>query len=464
MKEISFLIPAYNQSEKLKKCIQSITKYEGNDIEIIVNDDCSEENLKQVIDLCNDNRIKLFRNKNNLGLDLNILNGVKNCEGKFIFLLRTSDYVIAESIPYIIEIIKKNPKVVYITGTCLDDDGLPRMMLEEKCFCGGLDAINKIWQLHFHPSGSLFRRDQVDLKLYFRYYNMFSNDHRLYFMVEQLMRLKLAEAGDVYTIGRPIWIWTYTNRNTIKSVHNNGRVYDLDIIYARYENEQFFINSEIDINFQTVCRLESFEFWLRAATWDYVNIMKDAVLMNHYGIKSRKIDVENERNRYLEYVKNTDIRLGIVDAEYLLNKHAIIQKNIDFEKQYNKNIFSHQLAVSSAEKTLRLLENVKKRGGIKNVIKVNGYSSITLYGMGYLGTIVWNEMIKEDIKPQYICDKKYKKSLEIENGLWAIPPEKLEMVKTDIVIITPMHIVLDIMSQFKLKCKIVSIEEFLMNC
>lgn len=70
---LSICIPVYNQSSLLRVCLNELLRYKGNDIEVVVNDNCSEENLKEVIDSFNDNRLKYYRNETNLGQDLNII-------------------------------------------------------------------------------------------------------------------------------------------------------------------------------------------------------------------------------------------------------------------------------------------------------------------------------------------------------------------------------------------------------
>ena len=59
---ISFCITVYNQSELVKKCIDSIVSYKGNDIEIVVSDDNSSENIRELLYTYHDDRIKYYVN------------------------------------------------------------------------------------------------------------------------------------------------------------------------------------------------------------------------------------------------------------------------------------------------------------------------------------------------------------------------------------------------------------------
>jgi len=60
--EISFCIPVYNQRDLLKQCVDRIVEYPGNEIEIVVQDDCSTDDLRELIDCYEDPRIRYYCN------------------------------------------------------------------------------------------------------------------------------------------------------------------------------------------------------------------------------------------------------------------------------------------------------------------------------------------------------------------------------------------------------------------
>ncbi len=416
-----------------------------------------------IVENFHDDRIRLCTNKENLGLDENILCGIENCRGKFVFLLVSTDLVISQSIPYMIEVIKDHPDVVYISGTSLDNDGLPRNILKEHSYKMGIEALSVHWKLHAHPAGSLFRKSAINIARYKKYLNMFQ-EKKFYFMVEQLMRLDLSQKGDFYFISRPIWIYTYRHRNRKLSVHNNAHIYDIDIIYQRYKSEQMFIANELNCDWKVECQIYSFEFWLRAVTWDYLNIMKDEGLRNHYGIEQRTVDIDMERKNFLRYVSHIELEYDIIDAKYLSKKNAAIKDNILFKELYEKQIKSHEKAIKSSQPTLQIIEEIKNAGfGINDIFEKSGCKKIGLYGMGYLGIIIWNEIVGGGIKPEYICDKKYDEKVTLENGVPALPPGWMHLYDVDVLIVTPMHLAEDIFSELTNidRQKVKTIYEFL---
>lgn len=95
MYKVSVIIPVYNQEELIIKAIESIPKRE--DIEIIVIDDCSEDNTWNVlIEYRNKNpqmfNLILLYNEENKGVGYTVNKGYDNARGEYIVLLGSDDY------------------------------------------------------------------------------------------------------------------------------------------------------------------------------------------------------------------------------------------------------------------------------------------------------------------------------------------------------------------------------------
>ena len=46
---LSICIPTYNRSEVLKESLMQLLKYEGDDIEVVISDNCSPDNTEEVV-------------------------------------------------------------------------------------------------------------------------------------------------------------------------------------------------------------------------------------------------------------------------------------------------------------------------------------------------------------------------------------------------------------------------------
>ena len=67
MPELTVSMPAYNTGEYIGQAIRSVLGQERVDVELIVVDDCSQDNTLEVVRSFNDPRIRLIRNKKNMG-------------------------------------------------------------------------------------------------------------------------------------------------------------------------------------------------------------------------------------------------------------------------------------------------------------------------------------------------------------------------------------------------------------
>lgn len=91
MVKISVVIPTYNRPELLKNSINSVLSQSFPDTEIIVIDDCSTDNTQSVLGNYKDGRLKVIRNKTNMGIAAVRNIGVTNSQGKYIAFLDDDD-------------------------------------------------------------------------------------------------------------------------------------------------------------------------------------------------------------------------------------------------------------------------------------------------------------------------------------------------------------------------------------
>ena len=117
---LSFSIPIYNRSDRIKKIIEHIVEFKSNEIEIVISDNASTDDTKEVVSKFNDPRIKYFRNKKNVGMDANFILVIKRATGKFIFLLMDEDEVELETIPWILNEIRTNDNLSQLCGSIGD--------------------------------------------------------------------------------------------------------------------------------------------------------------------------------------------------------------------------------------------------------------------------------------------------------------------------------------------------------
>jgi len=113
---VSVIVPTYNRNNFLKKCIQSILNSTYENFEIVIIQDGGEESAKDVIDLFNDKRIKLFVKKNG-GLASARNHGIKKAQGKYISFIDSDDGVYPSFIETMVNLLE-NKKSEFKISYC----------------------------------------------------------------------------------------------------------------------------------------------------------------------------------------------------------------------------------------------------------------------------------------------------------------------------------------------------------
>jgi glycosyltransferase involved in cell wall biosynthesis len=90
-KLISVIIPTYNRSDLIFRAISSVIAQTYSNLEIMVVDDASQENIAEVIQRIDDCRLKYIRHPYNLGGSESRNTGIRAAIGEFIAFLDSDD-------------------------------------------------------------------------------------------------------------------------------------------------------------------------------------------------------------------------------------------------------------------------------------------------------------------------------------------------------------------------------------
>ena len=95
---ISFIVTSYNYAEYIGKTLDSIKAQTYTDFEVIIVDDCSDDNsiavVEQFISENQDLRITLIRHDKNLGQLASMIDGLKIAQGVFISFVDSDDVLL----------------------------------------------------------------------------------------------------------------------------------------------------------------------------------------------------------------------------------------------------------------------------------------------------------------------------------------------------------------------------------
>lgn len=88
---VSVIIPTYNRMEYLRVALQSAVNQTYTNIEIIVSDNCSDQNPQSLVESFHDPRIRFYRNSENIGMFLNTMGAFKRARGTYVASLLDDD-------------------------------------------------------------------------------------------------------------------------------------------------------------------------------------------------------------------------------------------------------------------------------------------------------------------------------------------------------------------------------------
>lgn len=109
---VSVIIPTYNRAHTIKRAILSVLNQTYQGFEIIVVDDCSTDNTREVIEKFGDKRIRYIRKKANKGAAAAGNTGIKAVRGEYIVFLDSDDKWLPNKLDEQIKVLKvTSPKV-----------------------------------------------------------------------------------------------------------------------------------------------------------------------------------------------------------------------------------------------------------------------------------------------------------------------------------------------------------------
>ena len=95
MPKISVIITCYNLGVYVKECIESVLNQKYKNFELIIVNDCSTDNSKEIIEQYSDSA-KIINLEKNLGQFGAFLEGLKKAEGEFVCMIDADDILLPD--------------------------------------------------------------------------------------------------------------------------------------------------------------------------------------------------------------------------------------------------------------------------------------------------------------------------------------------------------------------------------
>ncbi|MCL4543444.1 MAG: glycosyltransferase [Chloroflexi bacterium] len=112
---VSVLIPTYNRADLLLHTMHSVLAQDFDDFEVVVSDDCSTDDTREVAESFRDSRVTYRRNDSNLGYGGNLNEGARSCRGEFLYLLGHDDILLDGALRATVEAFDLSENVGLVT-------------------------------------------------------------------------------------------------------------------------------------------------------------------------------------------------------------------------------------------------------------------------------------------------------------------------------------------------------------
>lgn len=145
MAKVSVIIPTYNRAKYISRAIDSVLAQTYKDWELIIVDDGSTDNTREVVEpYLKDKRIKYVW-KQNGGVSSARNKGLDIATGEFVAFLDSDDFYMPEKLEKSLKVFTEYLDVVLVAHTVvnfLDDRSSFREILEKKSFGRALDMVS----------------------------------------------------------------------------------------------------------------------------------------------------------------------------------------------------------------------------------------------------------------------------------------------------------------------------------
>ncbi|SKB36891.1 Glycosyltransferase involved in cell wall bisynthesis [Salegentibacter holothuriorum] len=221
---ISIITPSFNRAYLLPRMIESVLRQTFKNWELIIMDDGSTDNTKEVVEAYNDSRIKYFYTENSGAADKRN-QGVEKSQYEFIIFLDSDDEVVSNWLTEFVHQIRKNKANIVSCGG-------------QKCNSKG-EVIGTILPVNLGP---LFQNIKANFMagsiLYHKRYfiesggfdrNLKSGQHTDLFLriITDIPEIELK----VFTINKPL-VRVYLHTGT-RIRHDNNAVYSGTVLFIK---------------------------------------------------------------------------------------------------------------------------------------------------------------------------------------------------------------------------------------
>ena len=242
MVKISVIIPVYNSDKYLDKCLNSIINQKFKDYEIIIINDGSTDNSKNIIDEFKQNHKNIvIIDKENEGIGKARNDGIKKATGEYITFVDSDDYIKEDMLKTFYEFAKKN-NLDLVTGTYYKIKNNKETFFESKKFkIGNVKTSPQIlFSVEYGPCAKLYKRQLlINNNIYFEEDKKYED---MPFVSKCLLKSQL-----IGQITEPYYCYLiHENSQTTTIDKKIFDIFDILKIIINYYKKEYYLKDEID--------------------------------------------------------------------------------------------------------------------------------------------------------------------------------------------------------------------------
>lgn len=320
MKKLSIIIPVYNKKKYLKKCLDSLVKYNNEHIEIILIDDGSTDSSNEIYQKYSE-FIKIIVQKNH-GVSFTRNVGINDATGEYIMFVDSDDYLEKNWFNVLIKNLDSEKDVILFSK---DYYSYPKNFNEIITFTLNIESNN----FHlYNPVSKIYRRDfLLNNKIYF--------DENIKNGEDMLFNLKCFLADAKIDFINQSYYCYYLNETSVARNFNEKELLS-DILFQNKLHE-ILINSkklkeEEIIYYETNLAINGLSYLLckiakKNSFLSYLRMIKK-IDFNFYSNKIKYCKICNKKKKLVFILKKLKFNLTL----FVLLK---------IKKTNNKNIVTH---------------------------------------------------------------------------------------------------------------------------
>jgi glycosyltransferase involved in cell wall biosynthesis len=133
---VSVCIPTYNSARYLRECLESVLAQSYTDFELVVSDDASTDNTREIVESYTDPRIRIHRLDQNMGLAFNLSRAAGLARGKYVKFLCHDDLLEPRCLENQVAMMERHAVLTMVTSGVRYVDSGGRTMKQVSRFSG----------------------------------------------------------------------------------------------------------------------------------------------------------------------------------------------------------------------------------------------------------------------------------------------------------------------------------------